>query len=77
MLFATPAQQVRSVAKSLIATKTVRPATPVLITAKGIELGTSKLMSEILAEEMPQHGIAILSGPSFATEVTQLASRRL
>lgn len=65
ILFATPAQRLRAIARALKPVEKI----PVVITAKGIELGTIKFMSEIVAEEMPAHGIAILSGPSFAAEV--------
>src|SRR5213080_203238 len=38
---------------------------------KGIEHGTGKRMSEILAEVFPQHAIAVLSGPNLAAEVSR------
>jgi glycerol-3-phosphate dehydrogenase (NAD(P)+) len=66
ILFATPAQNLRAIAKDF---RALRNNAPVIIGTKGIELGTLKLMSEVVAEEMPGRGIAILSGPSFAAEV--------
>jgi glycerol-3-phosphate dehydrogenase (NAD(P)+) len=42
---------------------------PVVLCAKGIEQGSLKLMSEVLAETAPQALPAVLSGPSFAGEV--------
>ena len=42
-----------------------------MITAKGIEHGTLKLMSDIFEEELPHHPYAILSGPNFAQEVAR------
>ena len=46
-----------------------RPASPVLICAKGLEAGTHRLPREILHERHPGHPAAILSGPNFAREV--------
>jgi glycerol-3-phosphate dehydrogenase (NAD(P)+) len=71
LLFAPPAQFLRRIAHELMATGQLREDAPVIITSKGIELGSSKLMSEVVAEEMPRHGVAILSGPSFAAEVAR------
>ncbi len=38
---------------------------------KGIEHGSGKRMSEILAEHLPDHPLAVLSGPSHAEEVAR------
>ncbi|MDP6648235.1 MAG: NAD(P)H-dependent glycerol-3-phosphate dehydrogenase [Candidatus Woesearchaeota archaeon] len=40
-------------------------------TAKGIEIGTYKRMSEVLKEEIPNVSIATLSGPNHAEEVSR------
>lgn len=45
--------------------------TPVVVCAKGIEQGTRKFVTEILAETAPQCVPAILSGPSFASDVAR------
>ncbi len=45
--------------------------TPVVLCAKGIERGAGRLMSEVVAEVLPGHRIAALSGPSFATDVAR------
>lgn len=45
--------------------------TPVVLCAKGIERGTLKLMSDVLAETIPQAVPAVLSGPSFAADVAR------
>lgn len=42
---------------------------PVVLTAKGLEHGTLKRQSEILAEIVPQTIPFVLSGPSFAADV--------
>ncbi|NLI91747.1 MAG: NAD(P)H-dependent glycerol-3-phosphate dehydrogenase [Peptococcaceae bacterium] len=41
----------------------------VINTAKGLEENTHLRLSQVLAEELPDHPIAILSGPSHAEEV--------
>lgn len=43
--------------------------TPIVLAAKGIEIASGKLMSEIVAGLLPKAPIAVLSGPSFAHEV--------
>ncbi|WP_024281117.1 NAD(P)H-dependent glycerol-3-phosphate dehydrogenase [Xanthobacter sp. 126] len=42
---------------------------PVISCAKGIERGTRAFMSEVIAEALPGARPAVLSGPSFATDV--------
>jgi glycerol-3-phosphate dehydrogenase (NAD(P)+) len=69
LLFAMPAQRLRALTQSLLTTAQLNKNVPVIIAAKGIELGTTKLLSDVVEEEMPGHGIAVLSGPSFAREV--------
>jgi glycerol-3-phosphate dehydrogenase (NAD(P)+) len=44
---------------------------PVVLCAKGIEQGSLKLMTEVLAECLPRARPAVLSGPSFAGEVAR------
>jgi len=65
----TPAQHLRS---SLRAFAPVASAgTPMVLCAKGIEQGSLKLMTEVLAETLPDARPAVLSGPSFAAEVAR------
>jgi glycerol-3-phosphate dehydrogenase (NAD(P)+) len=45
--------------------------TPVVLCAKGIEQGSLMLMTEVLAEALPQATPAVLSGPSFAADVAR------
>jgi glycerol-3-phosphate dehydrogenase (NAD(P)+) len=67
ILLVVPAQVVRSVIGALDP-----PAgTPIIACAKGIERGTHKFMSEIIAECAPKALAAILSGPSFAADVAR------
>ncbi len=69
VLLVVPAQAMRSVMKSLA--QTMKPGTPVITCAKGIEHGTQKFMTEIIAECAPAAVPAILSGPSFAADVAR------
>jgi glycerol-3-phosphate dehydrogenase (NAD(P)+) len=69
VLLATPAQNLREAATSLA--PHLRPATPVVACAKGIERGTHRFMTEIIAETIPQAIPAILSGPNFADDVAR------
>jgi len=66
-LIATPAQHLRSVVNAL-APHLAKPA-PVVACAKGIEHGTHKFMTEVIAEAAPTAQPAILSGPSFADDI--------
>jgi len=69
ILLVVPAQVMRSVAKLLAPTIATR--TPLIACAKGIERGTHKFMTEIIAECTPKAVPAILSGPSFAADVAR------
>lgn len=69
VLIATPAQTLRE-AVAAIALH-LKPSTPVVTTAKGIERGTHKFMTEVIAEAAPHALPAILSGPSFADDVAR------
>jgi glycerol-3-phosphate dehydrogenase (NAD(P)+) len=69
ILLAVPAQAVRAVTKTLA--PLLAAATPLIVCAKGIERGTKKFMSEVIAECAPDAGPAILSGPSFAADVAR------
>jgi glycerol-3-phosphate dehydrogenase (NAD(P)+) len=46
-------------------------ATPMIACAKGIERGTHKFMTDVIAEAAPGAAAAILSGPSFASDVAR------
>jgi glycerol-3-phosphate dehydrogenase (NAD(P)+) len=46
-----------------------RPGLPLVLCAKGIEHGSLKLMTQVLADTIPKARPAVLSGPSFASEV--------
>ncbi|KPJ53047.1 glycerol-3-phosphate dehydrogenase [candidate division TA06 bacterium DG_24] len=70
VVLAVPSHTMREVARKLAR---VVAGQPILVSvAKGIENGTLKRMSEVIAEEIrpdKRRGIACLSGPSIANEV--------
>jgi glycerol-3-phosphate dehydrogenase (NAD(P)+) len=69
LLIATPAQNLRE-AVTAFAPHLAR-GKPVIACAKGIERGTHKFMTEVIAEAAPDAVPAILSGPSFADDVAR------
>ncbi len=69
ILLVVPAQMTRAVATAL--KPHLAAGTPVIACAKGIERGTRKFMTEVIAESLPAAAPAILSGPSFAAEVAR------
>jgi glycerol-3-phosphate dehydrogenase (NAD(P)+) len=68
VLLVPPAQHMREV------TGRLRPhlaaGVPVITCSKGLERGTCALMSQVLGETMPGAPVAVLSGPSFAAEIS-------
>lgn len=69
ILLALPAQALRSVTAAVDGQ--VAPGTPLIACAKGIEQQTGKFMTEVIAETAPSALPAILSGPSFAADVSR------
>jgi glycerol-3-phosphate dehydrogenase (NAD(P)+) len=69
ILLVVPAQAMRATVKALA--QTLPGGTPVIACAKGIEHGTHKFMTEVIAECAPRATPAILSGPSFAADVAR------
>jgi glycerol-3-phosphate dehydrogenase (NAD(P)+) len=69
VLIATPAQNLRAAVTALA--PHLAAARPVIACAKGIERGTHKFMTELIAESAPNAIPAILSGPSFAEDVAR------
>jgi len=64
---AAPAQHLRDVLRS--ARSALASGAIMSVASKGIERDTLALMSEVVAEEAPDHAVVALSGPSFAAEV--------
>ena len=69
VLAVPPAQHMRATLAAFA--PHVRDGVPVLLCSKGVEQGSLKLMTEVLAETVPQARPAVLSGPSFAGEVAR------
>ncbi len=69
LLIVTPAQFVRSTLESL--KSTLNPQTPIVICSKGIELDTGLLLSQVAEQVVPGQPIAVLTGPSFASEIAR------
>ncbi len=67
VLLVVPSQFIRQIAARL--EQLLPSGVPVVICAKGIERDSGKMMSDIIAEEMPDRPLAALSGPTFAEEV--------
>lgn len=70
VLAVTPAQTLRDLLLGELA-GSMEPGVPLVLCAKGIERGTGRLLSEVAAELMPRTPVAILSGPSFASDVVR------
>ena len=69
ILAVAPAQHLRATLAAFA--PHARAGVPVVLCAKGVEAGSLKLMSEVLAETLPAAAPAVLSGPSFAAEVAR------
>ncbi len=69
-IFVTPSHALRRVAGEFAAAAPSPTDRPLLLSCtKGIEFGSGRRMSEILAECLPGSEVAVLSGPSHAEEV--------
>lgn len=69
ILAVPPAQHMRGVLKEL--KPHVTPGHPIVLCAKGVERGSLGLMTDVLAEEIPEAAPAVLSGPGFAKDVAR------
>jgi len=67
IVLVTPAQFLRASIQSI--REELQTGKPVVICAKGVELSTGMLMSEVIEQEVPGANISILSGPTFAAEI--------
>jgi glycerol-3-phosphate dehydrogenase (NAD(P)+) len=69
VLAVAPAQHTRAALAAFA--PHARDGLPILLCSKGVEQGSLKLMTQVLAETVPQARAAVLSGPSFAGEVAR------
>lgn len=67
ILLVVPSQHLRSVLEAN--RDKISKSIPLVLCAKGVEITSGLLMTEMLAEVMPDNPIAVLSGPTFAIEV--------
>ncbi len=67
ILLVVPSQAIRDIGERVHAV--AAPGVPVVLASKGVERESGKLMTTVVAEAMPGRPIAVLSGPSFASEV--------
>jgi glycerol-3-phosphate dehydrogenase (NAD(P)+) len=67
VVMAVPSHGYRDVAAQ--ARPYIRPWVPVVTLAKGLERETLQRMSEVTAEEIPGHPVAVLTGPNLAKEI--------
>ena len=71
VLFAVPSHAARPVLRELVGC--LPDSTPVVCATKGIEEDTAKLMTQVMADELPpslHRAVMVLSGPSFAAELS-------
>lgn len=69
VLLAAPAQFTRSVLTEMA--PFWRAEVPLVLCAKGLELSTGELLTEVAAAVLPKARLAVLSGPGFAAEVAR------
>lgn len=69
VVFVVPSQSLRETARNV--RSYLKPNTVIVHAIKGFEIPTYKRMSQVLAEELPEHAnqIVVLTGPSHAEEV--------
>jgi glycerol-3-phosphate dehydrogenase (NAD(P)+) len=77
VLCVVPSQTMRSTCRTLVAaadTSSLDAVQGWIVASKGIECGTLKLMTDVIAEEIPglsSDKVVVLSGPSLAGEVSR------
>jgi glycerol-3-phosphate dehydrogenase (NAD(P)+) len=72
VILAVPSQEMRHNVR--LVREHLAKATPILSAAKGLEAGSAKRMSQVIAEELdPSHrpNICVLSGPNLSREIAQ------
>ena len=69
VMIAVPGKAVREVSRAI--KNQIHDDAVIISATKGIEPGTGKLMSQVIAEELPEHSISVLSGPNLAVEIAE------
>jgi len=67
LVVGVPSHGFRSVLQA--ASPSLRPWIPIVSLAKGLEQGTKKRMSQVIADVLPGHPAGVLTGPNLAREV--------
>lgn len=71
VVFVVPSAAIDALCARLRAEGGLRPEVVLLSCAKGIELGSGRRMSEVIADRFPANEVAVLSGPNHAEEVVR------
>ncbi len=69
VLLVTPAQTCAAMAEAL--GLVMKPATPLVLCAKGIDRASRLFLGDIIADLLPRQPFGVLSGPSFAEDVSR------
>lgn len=69
VVIAIPSKWIQSVLSDLRAC--LDPGVPIVSLVKGLEVGTNRRITEVIAEQIPGHAVGALSGPNLAREVAQ------
>lgn len=67
LIVGVPSGAVRSTMQEI--SDRIHPWIPVVSLAKGLEQGSLKRMTQVIAEELPGHPVAALTGPNIAREI--------
>ncbi len=69
VLLVTPAQSAGEMAQALALV--LRPGAPIVLCAKGIDRESGLFLADLVGDALPRRPIAVLSGPSFAEDVSR------
>ncbi|MCO4055646.1 MAG: NAD(P)-dependent glycerol-3-phosphate dehydrogenase [Bosea sp.] len=69
VLLVTPAQSCATMAEALALV--LKPGVPVVLCAKGIDRARRLFLGDIIADALPRQPFGVLSGPSFAEDVSR------
>jgi glycerol-3-phosphate dehydrogenase (NAD(P)+) len=67
VICAVPSEHLRTIVRAVAGE--IGPNTVLAVASKGIEPGTLRLMTDVVADEIPASSVVALSGPSFAADV--------
>jgi glycerol-3-phosphate dehydrogenase (NAD(P)+) len=67
LVMGVPSGAMRETARAIA--PLLRPWVPIISLSKGLEVGTAYRMTEVIAEELPDHPVGVLTGPNLAKEI--------